>query len=78
MVATKKGVLLGFTSLLENYYIHHLYVNHLYLGKGIALQLVDHVEDLAKMQKSTELKSDVSITALPFFEKRGYKVMKKK
>ena len=74
-VATNGKALLGFTSLLRNNYIDHLYVSHLYLGKGIASQLVDFIEELAKEKEAKELKSDVSITALPFFEKRGYKIV---
>lgn len=73
VIVAKGETLLGFTSLHEDYYIDNLYVSHLHLGKGIASQLIDCIEKL-----STELKSNVSITALPFLEKLGYKVIKKK
>jgi len=77
IVATEGGKLLGFTSLLQNYYIDHLYINHLCLGKGIASQLIDYLEKTANKSSVKELKSDVSITALPFFEKKGYVVVKR-
>jgi len=77
IVATDSETLLGFTSLLQNNYIDHLYVNHLYLGKGVASRLIHHVENIALKNSVKELKSDVSITALLFFEKKGYVVVKR-
>jgi hypothetical protein len=37
--------------------------------------LVGFIEDFAKDNDVKELKSDVIITVLPFFEKRGYKIV---
>jgi len=76
-IAIDRRGLLGFTSLLENNYIDHLYVSHLHLGKGIASQLIDYVEEIVFKNNSNVIKSDVSITALPFFEKRNYVVVRK-
>lgn len=67
---------LGFVSLLNNNYIDHLYSNGKYQGKGIASRLLNYIEQLAKGRGVTTLKSDVSITARPFFEKKGYRVIK--
>jgi len=77
IVATDNETLLGFTSLLQNYYIDHLYVSHLHMGKGIASQLIDYIENIALQSSVLKLRSDVSITALPFFEKRGYIIVKR-
>jgi len=77
IVATDNETLLGFTSLRQNYYIDHLYVSHLHMGKGIASQLIDYIENIALQSSVLKLRSDVSITALPFFEKRGYIIVKR-
>ena len=76
-VAFIDDVLVGFTSLLQQDYIDHMYVSHKYQGKGIASKLVQFIENKAKSYGVTLLKSDVSITARPFFEHKGYKVVKR-
>lgn len=76
-VAEYENGIIGFTSLLNKYYVDHLYVSHLHQGKGVASLLLTHVEQIAMQYGSKALKSDVSITARPFFEKKGYVVTKK-
>lgn len=76
-VAEFEDQIVGFTSLLGIDYIDHLYVSHLYQGKGIASQLLSYVELQAQRQGAIQLRSDVSITARPFFEKKGYAVVKR-
>lgn len=76
-VAEIEAEIVGFTSLLGIDYIDHLYVSHLHQGKGIASQLLTYVELQAKNKGAKELKSDVSITARPFFERKGYVVVKR-
>ena len=67
----------GFTSLFKNNYVDYMYVSHLYLRKGIASKLLQVCIDLAKSNNAKQLRSDVSITALPFFEKKGFLVVSK-
>lgn len=76
-VAEDGNLIIGFTSLLNKYYIDHLYVSHLHQGMGVASLLLSYVEQIAIKYGVTVLKSDVSITARPFFEKKGYVVTKK-
>lgn len=76
-VAELEGQIVGFTSLLEIDYIDHLYVSHLHQGKGIASQLLNFVELQAQHKGAIQLRSDVSITARPFFERKGYVVTKR-
>ena len=76
-VACIDNELVGFTSLLQQDYVDHMYVSHKHQGKGIASKLVQFIEDKAKSYGVTLLKSDVSITARPFFEHKGYKVVKR-
>ena len=77
IVAILDNKIIGFTSLLRENYIDHLFVSPNHKGIGVASILIDNVEELAKKSGATILKSDVSITARPFFEKRGYVVVKR-
>ena len=49
-----------------------MYVHKNYQGKGIATVICDQLESKVKENIITH----ASITAKPFFEKRGYKVVK--
>ncbi|WP_159520481.1 GNAT family N-acetyltransferase [Sunxiuqinia indica] len=76
IVARQEETLLGFASL-DNNYIDFLFVHKDFQGLGIAKQLYD-----ALLQKAIEtsvgtLRSNVSLTARPFFEKMGFEVIRK-
>lgn len=75
-VAVINEAIVGFTSLLNKDYIDHLYVSSKHQGKGIASKLLAHVEKIAINTGESVIKSDVSITARPFFESKGYRVIK--
>lgn len=45
-------------------------------GRGVATQLLSEVEKMAKVYGVTEITSEVSLTAKPFFVQKGYKVVK--
>ena len=45
-------------------------------GKGVATLLLSEVEKMARRYEVHKINVEVSITARPFFEKRGYKVVK--
>lgn len=77
VVAELRNEIVGFTSLKDYNYIDHLFVSHLHQGQGIASQLIDCVEDLAIQNNVYEIQSDVSITALSFFKRKGYVVLKR-
>ena len=68
--------MLGFSSMNGKGYLHSLFVHKNQQGKGIATQLLFEVERIAKQYGATEITSEVSLTARPFFEKKGYKVVK--
>ena len=71
-----QGHMLGFSSMNEKGYLHSLFVHKNQQGKGIATQLLFEVERIANQYGVTEITSEVSLTARPFFEKKGYKVVK--
>ena len=75
-VAIIASNLAGFTSLLKENYIDHLYVSSDYQGLGVATELLTYIENIAINKGATVVKSDVSITARPFFESKGYQVVK--
>jgi putative acetyltransferase len=54
-----------------------LYVHKDYQHQGIGALILNVLEDESQRQNKNALSSDVSITARPFFEKHGYRVLKK-
>ncbi|TFD64649.1 GNAT family N-acetyltransferase [Cryobacterium sp. Hb1] len=51
-----------------------LFVAPQFQRRGVARQLIRHVETHARSVQVTELTADVSITARPFFERHGFTV----
>lgn len=66
--------IVGFSSITPQGYLHSMFVHKDFQGKGIATLLLDDIERFAKENRITKITSEVSITACPFFEKRGYTV----
>lgn len=74
LVAHHQDILVGFCSLDKGNYIDFLYVHKDYQRQGVAYKLYLEIEQEARRQRQTELASDVSKTARPFFEKVGFRV----
>ena len=68
--------LVGFSSLYPNGYLDFMYVHKDFQGRGIAKALLKTVEELARELSISEVTSDVSITARPFFTRHGYAVIR--
>ena len=68
LVAEEKGMIIGFADLAEDGYLDRLYVHRDWQGLGVASALCDALPDA----RSTH----ASLTARPFFEKRGWRVVK--
>jgi putative acetyltransferase len=66
----------GFATLKNENYIDFFYTHKDFQRKGVAQQLLDHIEEKARIQQSERLSSYVSMTARPFFEKNGFVVLK--
>lgn len=62
--------IVGFINIYNNGYLDKLYVDHKHQRCGIATLLCDQAENIP----TSQVNSDVSKTALPFFTNRGYKV----
>lgn len=66
--------IVGFADMNNSGYLDRLYVHKDYQGKGIATELVTHLEFIMRKENVTNFETYASITAKPFFEKMGYKV----
>lgn len=74
VVAVEHEIIVGFGDLDSTGYLDRLYVHKDYQNQGIATAICDKLECMFNESKVT---THASITAKPFFEKRGYKVIKK-
>lgn len=72
IVAVENEVIVGFGDIKQTGYLDRLFVHADYQGKGIATAICDQLEQSVEGNITTH----ASITARPFFEKRGYKVVK--
>lgn len=73
LVAEEDGVLLGFGNIGSDGYLDLLYVHKDHQGRGVAAVLCNFLETLYPVEKVTVHASE---TARPFFEKRGYRVLR--
>lgn len=78
VVAEEDGRLTGFGDMDKNGYLDRLYVHKDYQGRGIAKALCDCLEDWGRetQREGVRFTTHASITARPFFERRGYRVVK--
>ena len=67
---------MGFGSLENEHYIYFLYVHKEYLGLGIASEIYARLEEKSLSDGQGKITANVSKTALPFFEKKGFRVVK--
>lgn len=72
IVAEEEGRIVGFGDIDQTGYLDRLYVHADYQGKGIATAICDQLEQTVRGRLVTH----ASITAKPFFAKRGYRVIK--
>jgi N-acetylglutamate synthase-like GNAT family acetyltransferase len=75
-VAVKRGNILGVAMLKENKIVN-MFVRKQMQGNGIGRSLLNRIEKLAKKKRISELVVDASITAVGFYSKCGYKVVRK-
>ena len=76
LIAEKEQMMVGFASMTDEGYVDLMYVHHEHQGKGIGTVLLGNLEEFAERIDKKALSADVSITARPFFEKRGFGVIK--
>lgn len=66
--------IIGFSSITEEGYLHALFIHKDFQGFGWATMLLEHIEQYAASRGISSITSEVSETARPFFEKKGYTV----
>lgn len=72
VVAAEDGSLVGFGDIDQTGCLDRLFVHADYQGQGVASAICDRLEQAVDM----DIVTHASITARPFFEKRGYRVVK--
>lgn len=72
IVAVDGEVIVGFGDIDKTGYLDRLYVHADHQGKGVATAICDKLEQAVQGRVVTH----ASITARPFFIKRGYKVIR--
>ena len=76
VVVEKDGVIVGFGNVHGEGYFDCLYTHKDFQRLGVATIIADDIENHFKREESITVTTDASITAKPFFEKRGYKEVK--
>ena len=76
-VAELNGTLTGFADLdIPSHYLDRLYVHKDFQRQGVASALCSELERTARSHGLLQLHTEASITARPFFERRGYRVIR--
>ncbi len=74
LLAIIENQIAGFGTLKDGNYVDFFYIHKDFQRQGIADNLLNELEVEAKNHNSKIITSDVSITARPFFEKKGFVV----
>lgn len=72
LVAERDGQIVGFADMADDGYLDRLYVHKDHQGQGIATSLCNALEQAVPGPYTTH----ASLTARPFFEHRGYRVVR--
>lgn len=72
VVAIENNEIIGFGDIDRTGYLDRLYVHALHQGEGVATAICDLLENCVEGTVTTQ----ASITARPFFEGRGYRVVR--
>jgi putative acetyltransferase len=75
IVAEFDGQVAGFGNLKDSEGIDMLYVHKDYQGRGVASALLNDLEKKLKKKGNRQASVESSITARPFFEHRGYRLV---
>lgn len=74
-VAVEGSIIVGFGDIDTSGYLDRLYVHHNYQRQGVASAICDRLE--SAVEPGMTIITHASITAKPFFENRGYTVIRK-
>lgn len=74
LLAVIENKIVGFGTLKDGNYMDFFYIHKEHQRQGIANELLTKLELEAQIQHSKIITSDISITAKPFFERKGFTV----
>ncbi|MGN0114265.1 MAG: GNAT family N-acetyltransferase [Acutalibacteraceae bacterium] len=74
VVAMEKGIIVGFGDIDVSGYLDRLYVHKDFQHRGIATAICERLEQTVATDR---IITHASVTAKPFFERRGYGVIKR-
>lgn len=77
IIATRDNIIVGFAEFEDNGHIDCFYCHYQYQGCGVGSALMEAVESKARAINANKIFAEVSITAKPFFEAKGFTVVKK-
>ena len=72
MVAVEGGTIVGFGDMAADGYLDRLFVHKDFQRRGVAKAICDALEGASGAERFT---THASITARPFFEKRGWRIL---
>ncbi|GLT16430.1 acetyltransferase [Vibrio zhanjiangensis] len=75
-IAEINGQVAGYADLQDSGLIDHFFCHHECQGQGVGRALMEHVKQQAQRRGISRLYSEVSITARPFYERMGFKVVR--
>jgi putative acetyltransferase len=75
-IAENDGEIVGFGELESDGHIDCFYCHSKYQRKGIGSKLLKYIENTAKLQEIKRLYTEASITAKPFFENKGFSLVR--
>jgi len=77
-VAEVNGEVVGYADVQPSGYIDHFFVSGYHQREGVGKLLMSAIHDEAASLGLTELTSDVSRTAQPFFQKFGFSIIEQR
>lgn len=75
IIATVENQIVGFAEFETNGHIDCFYCHHEWIGKGVGSALMKEILQRAKNNQNHRIFAEVSITAKPFFEKSGFRII---
>lgn len=72
VAVNQQSEIVGFSSITPQGYLHSMFVHKDFQGEGIATMLLNEIEQYVITNGIIRITSEVSLTARPFFEKKGY------
>lgn len=75
VIIENKGEIIGFGDLRKDGYFDRLFVHKDYQRQKIATMISEIIEHRARQWDLEMILTEASVTAKPFFEKRGYQVI---